>query len=60
MTNRLWKNWFLLVTGVFLMVLPFLGFPRGGKDALSTFSGFVVVCLSFMLARENRNEDLSR
>lgn len=57
MINKLWKNWFLLVLGFFVMALPYLGFTRGVKNFLSIVAGLCIVGLSFMLARQNAHED---
>lgn len=51
MKNSLWKNWFLLLLGLWVMVLPWTGFPQSIKTPLTVLSGLCIVALSFTLAR---------
>lgn len=53
---KLWKNWVLLILGFWIAVLPWLGFPRGLKDALFIISGICVVALAFVMTpRHEKN-----
>ena len=56
MKNRLWKNWFLLLLGLWIMILPWTGFPQEVKTPLTVLSGFCVLVLSFVLARPTADE----
>lgn len=51
MKNNLWKNWLLLISGLAIMLLPWMGFPQEIKNPLTIFLGFIVVVSSFILAR---------
>jgi hypothetical protein len=56
---RLWKNWLLLMCGLWVMVLPWLGFPRGFKDILFLVSGFCVAALSLMMAQPHKEHGVN-
>ncbi len=51
MKNRLWKNWFLLLLGAWITILPWTGFPQQIKTPITVVSGLGVVLLSFVMAR---------
>ncbi len=42
----------LLIVGVWLAVLPYLGFPYSWKDVLTTLSGLVLIYVSFALYKD--------
>jgi len=46
-----------LVLGIWITVLPYLGFPYSWKDLLTTFSGLGLICASFMLYREFKTKE---
>jgi hypothetical protein len=48
------KARFLLILGIWVAILPFLGFPYSWKNILFTLSGLVLVCFSYMLYKESK------
>lgn len=42
----------LLILGIWVTILPYLGFPYSWKDVLFTLSGIVLVFLSYLLYRD--------
>lgn len=46
------KAYMLLVLGIWMAVLPYLGFPYSWKNILTTLSGFGLIYVSYMLYRE--------
>ena len=44
----------LLVLGIWVAILPFLGFPYSWKDILTTLSGFGIIYASFVLYKESK------
>lgn len=59
MKNRLWKNWFLLLLGLWITILPWTGFPQQIKTPLTVVTGLAVIALAFVLARPAA-DDVSR
>lgn len=56
------KERILLILGIFMMILPYLGFPYSWKNVLFTMSGFAIVVFSYILflehkARENKEDN---
>ncbi|MBI5139721.1 hypothetical protein HZA26_03890 [Candidatus Nomurabacteria bacterium] len=47
----------LLITGVWVAILPYLGFPQFYKNLLFSLTGFVVMYFSYVWYRENKKED---
>jgi hypothetical protein len=47
-----------LFLGIWITILPYLGFPYSWKDALTTLSGLGLVYLSFVLYREPKTKGL--
>ncbi len=47
----------LLILGVWIAVLPYLGFPYSWKDILSTISGLALICLSYVFYREYQEKE---
>ena len=47
----------LLFLGIWVAVLPYLGFPSSWKDILFTISGLGLVYLSYMLYQEYKIEE---
>lgn len=43
-----------LFLGIFITVLPYLGFPYSWKDVLMTLSGFVIIYMSYVLFKESK------
>lgn len=46
-----------LVLGVFVTILPYLGFPYSWKDVLSTLSGLVLIFLSYLLYKDYKTKE---
>jgi len=44
----------LLILGVWVAVLPYLGFPHAWKNILFTLSGLGFIYISFILYRESK------
>ena len=44
----------LLILGIWISVLPYLGFPRSWKNILMTLSGFGLIYISFILYKESK------
>lgn len=42
----------VLVLGIFVTILPYLGFPHSWKTVLYTFSGLLFVFLSYLLYKD--------
>ena len=47
----------LLILGIWVAILPYLGFPYSWKEVLFTLSGLGLVYLSYMLYRERKKEE---
>ncbi|OGI74199.1 hypothetical protein A2740_01550 [Candidatus Nomurabacteria bacterium RIFCSPHIGHO2_01_FULL_43_16] len=47
----------LLILGIWIAVLPYLGFPYSWKDVLFTLSGLGLIWFSYMLYREHKKEE---
>lgn len=50
----MYKIRILLILGVWITVLPYLGFPYAWKDVLFTLSGLALVYVSYLLYQESR------
>jgi hypothetical protein len=48
------KAYTLLVLGVWLAILPYLGFPYSWKDIMTTLSGLSIIYFSYTLYKSNR------
>ena len=48
------RAYILLALGVWIAVLPYLGFPYSWKDVLFTLSGLVLCYFSYILYRESK------
>lgn len=48
----------LLLLGVWVAVLPYLGFPRSWKDVLMTISGLGLVYLSYVFFKESKMNEV--
>lgn len=53
------KNRILLILGVWIALIPFLGFPSSYKSFFIIASGLFVVLLAFLHAREKRRIERS-
>jgi len=48
----------LLILGLWVAVLPYLGFPSAWKDVLFTLSGFGLVYISYVIYKESKREEV--
>ncbi len=48
----------LLILGIWVAVLPYLGFPYAWKDILFTLSGLGLIYFSYMLYQESKTEEI--
>lgn len=46
------KSITVLILGIFVAILPYLGFPYSWKDVLETLSGLAIAYTAYMLYRE--------
>lgn len=47
----------LLFLGIWVAVLPYLGFPYSWKDILFTTSGLGLICFSYILYKDYKKEE---
>lgn len=45
------------ILGVWVAILPFLGFPYSWKDVLGTLTGLGLIFLSYLLYRDYKDEE---
>lgn len=50
----------LLVLGVWITILPYLGFPYSWKDILTALSGIGLVYVSFALYKESKKRETKK
>lgn len=48
------KAWILLTFGVWVAILPYLGFPYSWKNVLTTLSGLGLIYVSFVVYKESK------
>ena len=46
----------LLILGIWVIVLPYLGFPQSYKNILFSLSGLAFVYFGYILYKENKKE----
>lgn len=51
------KAYILLILGIWVAVLPYLGFPYSWKDVLTTLSGFGLIYVSFIIYKESKKKE---
>ncbi len=56
----MYKAYVFLCLGVWLTVLPYLGFPYSWKDSLTTFTGLGIIGLSYVLYREFKKKEIKK
>ncbi|MFA6257465.1 MAG: hypothetical protein WC671_00435 [Candidatus Paceibacterota bacterium] len=49
-----------LVLGIWIAVLPYLGFPYSWKDVLTTLSGIGLICASYMMYKESKLKEVQK
>ncbi|OGI94826.1 hypothetical protein A3A03_01450 [Candidatus Nomurabacteria bacterium RIFCSPLOWO2_01_FULL_40_18] len=54
------KAYIFLILGVWLAVLPYLGFPYSGKDILTSLSGLVIILMSFVVYKESKSKEIKK
>jgi formate hydrogenlyase subunit 3/multisubunit Na+/H+ antiporter MnhD subunit len=54
------KVYIFLVLGIWITVLPYLGFPYFWKDILTTLSGFGIIYVSFVLYKELKMKEIKK
>lgn len=48
------KTRWVFILGIWVMILPFLGFPRVWKNTLFVITGLGLIYLAYLLRREKR------
>ena len=48
----MYKARIVLALGTWIAILPYLGFPYSWKDILTTLTGLVVICMSYLLYKD--------
>lgn len=51
------RAYILLFLGIWVAVLPYLGFPQFYKNILFSLSGLGVICFSYILYRDNKKKE---
>ena len=54
------KVYIFLILGIWITVLPYLGFPYFWKDILTTLSGLGFICISFLLYKELKIKEIKK
>ncbi len=52
------KVYILLILGIWMAVLPYLGFPYSWKDNLTTLSGLGLIYISFVMYKEHKKREV--
>lgn len=52
------KERIFLFLGIWVAILPYLGFPSSWKDILSTLSGLALIYLSYTLYKEFQTKEI--
>lgn len=52
------KAYIFLVLGIWIAILPYLGFPYSWKSVLTTMSGLGLIFVSYMLYREFKAKEI--
>jgi len=52
------KAYILLVMGVWVAILPYLGFPYSWNDFLETLSGLGIIYISYLFYRELKTKEI--
>ncbi|HTE48954.1 MAG TPA: hypothetical protein VK675_03550 [Candidatus Paceibacterota bacterium] len=52
------KAYILLILGIWVTVLPYLGFPYSWKDILMNLTGLSLIYLSFKLYKESKIKEI--
>lgn len=54
------KAYILLILGIFIAILPYLGFPYSWKDILFTISGFILIFFSYLLFTDYKKQEVGK
>ena len=54
------KAYILLILGIWVMILPFLGFPFSWKDDLTALSGLGIIFVSYMFYKEFKRGEIKK
>jgi len=54
------KAYILLIIGIWLAILPQLGFYYSWKDSLTTVSGLVLIFISFIFYKESKTKETEK
>ena len=52
------KAYTLLFLGIWIAILPHLGFPYSWKDTLTTLSGLLIIYVSFALYKASKTKEI--
>ena len=52
------KAWILLILGIWVTILPHLGFPYSWKDILGSITGLGLIYISFLLYKEYKTKEV--
>jgi hypothetical protein len=47
-----------LIIGIWVAILPYLGFPYSWKDVLFALTGLVIIFISYLMYEENKPKDV--
>ena len=51
------KAYILLILGIWLAILPYLGFPYSWKDVLGSLTGLGLIYFSYVLYKEFKDKE---
>jgi len=51
------KTRILLILGIWVTILPYLGFPSSWKDILFTLTGLVLIFISYTLYKNSKEQE---
>ncbi len=54
------KAYIFLILGIWVAVVPQLGFPYSWKDKLETISGLIIILVSFMLYNDFKKKQVKK
>jgi amino acid permease len=52
------KAWILLILGIWVAALPYLGFPYSWKSILTSLSGLVLIIISFLIYKDYKTREI--
>ncbi|MCX6752184.1 MAG: hypothetical protein NTZ87_01645 [Candidatus Nomurabacteria bacterium] len=54
------KIYLLLILGIWIAILPYLGFPDSWKNVLATLSGLGLMIISYIFYKENKARETKK